>query len=806
MLLRRAVPLLLAVLLPAAATAAHPQTVWDAADLERLRAGRDGTHAALADNLRAYLERHAGADLGGNVAGFAMAARIIADGAWEQAAVAKLAAFCGDSWSSDGDLGQARDLMNGAIAYDVLHELLSPAQRDACRARIAASARGLADLARNGEWWVEDMVQNHNWVNHSAIGLAGQALEGEDPDAAGWQALADANFERIRRILDLIPDGSWHEGIGYMEFGVSRLAVYAVGAARRGRDWDRARMLEALGGYILHLQQPNHPRVHVLTHGDWNWSRPGLIFCLRWAARRFQDPLAEEAARRWDLEPRLTRAEFGLDYALEYVVYDPGVPAVDLGQVPLDLYAADQQAAVVRSDWAYGPDAAGVVAVLKAGVFGGRGNYERMRAPGEPGGSLNFSHDHEDDLGLWIYGNGGWLLPEAAAYNCCTSSSEYHSTVWHNSFLVDGRGQLGDDKLPSWETMAAGRDHPWFFAREAELPLHDSTAHYAFARGEGARLYPPDLGIVRLARLVALSREPAYLALHDRAELAGEHTVEQLFHAQERSGADGPWLRLANQDDVVLGIRVFAPAAPVVAFSQQQSNNHQENLDDDGTFDLVRVSSRGARVGFVELLWPTRGAAWGSRPAAAPLDDAAPEAGFAVPLPGGGAEAWVFASAGGLVLETGELAVVRTAPGGALARLAIVGGGRLADEAGTLLDVPAGTLEVALSGGAAELSGPAAIEGVRFRGPDVQTVTHDGVPVEFTREGDLVVVAGVAPGGPDGGAGPGGAGEDGDGGLLGGCAVGRGGRLPAWLLAVAAVALAGCARRRGRRDHARRGP
>src|SRR5215203_2809070 len=119
--------------------ATHPQTVWDATELNRLRSVRTTTHAALATNLMNH---------------------------------------CNAAWSDDEDLGQAADILNGAVGYDVLYDLLTSGQRTACLNKIAASAQDLANAADSGIWWTTDLVQNHNWINYAAIGVAGQALEG----------------------------------------------------------------------------------------------------------------------------------------------------------------------------------------------------------------------------------------------------------------------------------------------------------------------------------------------------------------------------------------------------------------------------------------------------------------------------------------------------------------------------------------------------------------------------------------------------------------------------------------------------
>ena len=185
--------------------ATHPQTVWDATELNRLRSVRTTTHATLANNLRAYLDRWNGAPvLGTNVMGFAMMTRIWGDRTQDRTnAINSLMNHCNAAWSTDKDLGQARDILNGAIGYDVLHDLLDAGQRSTCYNKIVASAQDLANAADGGIWWTTDLVQNHNWVNFAAIGVAGQALEGEHANATHWRDIARTNFQRVKAVQDL---------------------------------------------------------------------------------------------------------------------------------------------------------------------------------------------------------------------------------------------------------------------------------------------------------------------------------------------------------------------------------------------------------------------------------------------------------------------------------------------------------------------------------------------------------------------------------------------------------------------------
>jgi len=471
------------------------------------------------------------------------------------------------------------------------------------------------------------------------------------------------------------------------------------------------------------------------------------------------------------------RVEFGMPYALEYAAYDPNVPSLNLAQVPLDVYNEDQQSVILRSGWSYGktsPSSDPILVGFKAGVFGGRGNYERMRDCNYPGGSLNYSHDHEDDLGLWIYGKGVWLLPEAVAYNCCDrTTSEYHSTSWHNTFLFDNQGQLGDNKtVAREEAKSCGSSSPgWFYEREASMPLHASTDHYAFVRGEGMRLYPSALNVTTLTRTIGLSRENGgFVSLRDRVVLGTARKIEQIFHSMTPAPAtnndNSPWLKLTNLNGSVLGVRVLYPRPYAANIATQVSNNWRENMDDDGHYGYVKVSPTAPRTSttFLEVLWPTKTEEWGNRPNVQPLTTTEPWRGFSVPL-GNSTESWIYnssgtsASGGDLTIQASsayDIGIRRRTSGGTLERMVVRGaeGGKLLDQNGArmllALGANRGVFEVAftetLTGTRADLSGSRSLgtptfEGVQFYGPNVTEVRWRGHVIQgWSRSGSIVTL------------------------------------------------------------------
>jgi hypothetical protein len=442
----------------------------------------------------------------------------------------------------------------------------------------------------------------------------------------------------------------------------------------------------------------------------------------------------------------------------------------------------------MRSSWGAstsGSDSQGLVVTLKNGYHGGKGNALRMSSClNAPGSLLDISHDHEDDFGLYVYGKGGWLLPEATGYNCCgtgtsTDPDGYQDTEWHNSVTFDGIGQLGDAKVSTnSDGIACGSPPAWFAQRQPGFPVHVSTAHFAVGQVDGTSLYPSTAGLARALRLVLFDRETSAITLTDEIVFASGVTraVEQHFHAMKgaTSSASAPWIYLdnsvnpadssagtVNASSTVLGIKVLAPAAPSISVGTHQSNRYTEWMSPNGAYAHAVVST-GTKVDstrILELLWPTTTAGWASRPSTTALDATRPHRGFSMPS-GAGAESFIFNASGTVTLAGGlqingalssDLGVIRT-DGTRTVRMLLMalGGGRLSDQSGarTLIDLGAGKgiLEVAFDGaGNADLTGTAGVLGVKFYAATAPAqVTHGGVAVPWSRDAatGLVTVLG----------------------------------------------------------------
>jgi hypothetical protein len=738
---------------------AHPALLFDAAGLVELRTRvSNPAYADLVTALRGGMDARVGRTLlsgefsgdvrmsGNAIGGFALAASILnRDSDWATARAALLGALSWGDWGfgEGDDLNRGHIILGVAIAYDLLHGRLTDAERASVRSRLASEAARHAAAYDANIWWRLDRLQNHNWINTAAIGLAGLALDGEDSRAPSWVTRARSNWSQVKPLMDRITDGSWHEGVAYQVYGWIHAMPFWLAADRRGFDVSDSVVLRSYGRYRLGAHLPEDARRYVTTHGDWTgWAGPGTSTVLRYAAARFKDGAAQELARRYAAAaPRSQAAWDVLAVGMEFLVHDPSVPALDMAREPLDFHGNDQQLAVLRSRWSAG----GTVLGFKAGVLGGRGNFELLR-DGQFPDTYNIGHDHIDDLGLWIYGDGEWLLPECVGYNIGrTSGPKAWMAEFHNTLLVNGTGQLGDDRSYGLD----GKRIPWMLQRDADLSLLGSTAHYAFARGEGARLYPAAANVSRVVRTVALARE-GHIVLHDDIRLSAAAPVDQVFHFLDAASQDGAWIRGNSKNDRVLGLRVVAPASFTATITAQTADKLSKQFEPDASVSLVKVrpATAGANNTFLEVLYPTRGASWSARPNVQPLDPARPQSGFSLPL-AAARERWVYgsdgaATAAGLTLA-GDAGLVRTGSTGAVERTVLVGRGRLADGARELVANPNnGIAEIELVGSTANVTG-ANLEGLTFWAPTtVTTITRDGASVAWSRDGERILL-GVAP-------------------------------------------------------------
>ncbi len=796
--LSRLAALLLAVLPAAASSQQHPHLLYGPEDVARLRAEASSTHAYIAEGLRLGTDDFVGSgvssagivswpsgrtfdlgdvrDIGNGIAVFAFVWQLQGgDGYLKLARDWLLAAT---SWPSldlagDRDLVLAHMVTGVAIAYDILHDQLSEAERTQVVSALSDGAGLLNAYGTGGGWWEGEYLQNHNWINHAAVGLAGLALAGEIPDAttAAWVDYARKNAETVNRVTDPITDGTWHEGPGYLGYGYMFQLPFAWALARAGgADLTDMAILRGDASLRAHAQVPEKPWQKVLTYADFYEFGIGEgLMQLRFAASRYRDPVAQAVADRQVAgSPRYTYAVECLEQVFEYLFYDPSVPAADLAQLPLDWYGEDLQAVVFRSGWGKGS----TLFAMKSGPMGGRSVWDRVAAGDPYVQALNIGHDHADDNGFYLNTGGSWLAPEALGYYIGHPESpgpQANRTAFHNALTIDGLGQAGEGV----RATDNGPSLSWYAARAGSIPFHASSAGHAYAVADGAGLYPAALGLRRWDRH-ALFLGRRWVVLRDVVRADAAHDFHWFVHLMNGAVREGSWIRGSADGGRSLGVAVISPPDWILTVTQQAPLRVQA-LNPAGSVYAAEVApaAAAAAVTFLTALVPTSTDAWASRPAIDPLDPAVPDAGLAV-TDGARVASAIFsddpsgtASAGGLALS--GLAGVAEVEAGTPRRALLVQA-RSLERGGVLLASQDGTAAMLEADGLADaelrLSGDS-LGAATIRAPAATRVTWYGQDVPFVRSGDYVRVDAKGLAAPSGGGSPGGGGSgSGSGGAL----------------------------------------
>jgi len=122
------------------------------------------------------------------------------------------------------DLAAGHLLYGMGVAYDLLYNDLTPAEREKYRNKIALQARLLYQFfaPRPGRSWAYS--QNHTFIPMAGLGVAAYAVYGEVPEAKQWAALARAIYSKV--LATYSKDGYYYEGFEYWIFSTPWIIHY----------------------------------------------------------------------------------------------------------------------------------------------------------------------------------------------------------------------------------------------------------------------------------------------------------------------------------------------------------------------------------------------------------------------------------------------------------------------------------------------------------------------------------------------------------------------------------------------------
>jgi hypothetical protein len=794
-----------AILAARDADAAHPSLYFDAADVAKYRAGTtasdvraaifraidSGTRGAMKDGTTCDRFGYA-PDRGPATMPFAVECMLTGDAAmcdWARRWLMCVVRYGSSSpWEDPPDFVEAGSLAGVAVGYDILSDPslpnhLSSTEQAEVKARLTRETQFVVDKIKSGIWWHDEYLQNHNWIDTGAVGLSALALRGDVPDATtcGWLAVVADDFSKVDERLALVTDGTWHEGFsyegsslaGWLPFPIAlrhavtsgTLSCPPPGGKTAWPDYTATPLLQAFPRYRAVGSLPGNMHQSILLHGDFfGWSSPEALLALHYAGARHADPEAMWlAAEHATSKPRVTYAyELG-STALEYLITDTKVAAAP--PTALDHYLDDLGGQISRS----GYDAKAAVLGVKVGAFGGLGNWKRLAADAAKGGteSLDFGHDHEDDLTFAFYAKGEWLAPEVPGYvthgYCTAGSPPMYQTKYHNGLTIDDVGQLGDDVVCRG---TGSKKIPW--TRAGTTTSHATTRSFSFISAEGSALYPASLGLDALTREVLFVDRECFVT-RDHLHASTAHSYQWYTHALDaivRDAGDGSWLRAESKHDQALGLRVITPAT--FTFSTWRDTpphgpSAAEFIDPDLTLSGAKLATTPVTDGrFLVVACPTTISGWSGRPKIVPLGDVAAARGFTMSRDGV-ESMFAFAdtvdasvTAGGLTV-TGLVGGVETSTTGET--FLVIGGSSLSRDGKPLVEVDAakGALEARVTGSRLDLSGQGFTR-ARILAAKTSEVTMNLAPIPFDRDGEYVVVpaAGTSletgPTGTDGGA------------------------------------------------------
>ncbi len=432
----------------------------------------------------------------------------------------------GYSWSKPNvDLTAGHLLYSMGLAYDLLYDDLTPAERDKYRACIVRHGDLLykAFEPKPGRTWTYS--QNHTFIPIAGLGVAAYAVYGEAPEAEKWAELARAYLQP--RSVTYSRDGYYYEGFEYWAFATPWLIHYLDALKHAtGEDLFDQPGLRNAHLYAAHSLLPggemmfdfgdvfDGPISRARKGEDYERSHPGghlesnynLLYDL---AARFHDAQIQGVADWMRSLGNVSQEEW---WTLAW--RDLKLASEPMNQVQPWHWFRDHDVVYWRSGW--GADATAVA--LKCGPAEGHAAARLMQEL--PDWRMEAGHDHPDVNSFIVWAHGTYL----------TGASGYAGvpkTNGDNTLLVDGHGQ-----------GVEGNDHnawagfPYDRQNLAHIVKAEFSARGFDLVGEGAGAYGDSLGLTRYQRELKMS-SAGHITVQDRIESSKPNLYSEVLHADK---------------------------------------------------------------------------------------------------------------------------------------------------------------------------------------------------------------------------------------------------------------------------------
>lgn len=646
-----------------------------------------------------------------------------------------------DQWGENNErgLGLAHMVMGSSLAYDWLYDRLTEEERLAVRKSLAERAEQLHEASASekveewNNWWTNAYVQNHYFIIHSSLGMAGLALWGEDDRAQDWVVHAVEQLSIGKDFLEGIEDGSWHESMTYQAYMLT-LSLPFLSNLRDliGVDLLPHNYLRHYSYWRIYNHLPNTTQ-HILAYGNFNWDhgeyRPQNI--LRFVANEYTNGNAEWMAQQYiEADGRFDNVWSVPWYVFEFLYYDPSIKAVPPSKLPLAVTFQDFEGVIWRTGW----DVDDLVFGIKTSAYGGRfanRTFTQAAFPWNPpcvetDCKLSFGHDHDDSNGFYLYASGQWLAPEREGVG-------KHETRYHNTLLIDGEGQF----RPQLDEQ---KDHESMKDMDGYLETTAYTDNFNYLAANATRRYSHVDDLRDFTRHVLFIRS-GYFVMLDNVSADENHTYDWVSHFSEGVSVEGRWVRGEAEDGQVLGIYIASP------------EEFKTTTEEDGKpYIQIRPDSPVESVRFINILYPLDKSAWDTRPEIEVVADTGAAALVNIEMKDGShrVEDVLISYEGGDSKHDlgqyefdGRAAVIARGADENLQQVFMYGGSVLKDTAlGEDLiraERSAGPIEVTYQGETVSVSGCMPAE-LTLYAPEAKRVTLNGSRFSFTDSGDHITV------------------------------------------------------------------
>lgn len=334
------------------------------------------------------------------------------------------------AWRSE--LQMAHRSFQVAVAYDVIYEILTPAER-------MQIAKGMYDLAVEpllGDWILEPTrihslnSMGHNWWTSCAGmgGLLALAISNELPDAKkGADTLIEMLpewFEFNGDVLQHKPrtfdrDGGMYESINYASFGTTEALLFRLAYlnSHPGARLEDIPQMEKLAPFFCHVAYPRTGQLYSINFGDSHKNVTGESSILLAYAMGDKSPETlwyvnqiEQGQHREGF-PRIFPMGFLYTPDMSKAPASPGLPTSHLWE--------DFGWATMRDSW----DKDATMLAVKSG--------------------MTWNHSHADANSFIIFHKGVDIIKDAG--NCSYGKPEYRNYFFqsdaHNVVKFNGEGQ-----------------------------------------------------------------------------------------------------------------------------------------------------------------------------------------------------------------------------------------------------------------------------------------------------------------------------------------------------------------------------